>query len=246
MSEDTAVEYPELHWTADRVRRYWDHASATTQHYFTEANGPGILRRVKRHLRGCEGVLDYGCGSGGLVRHLLDRGYTTTAADFSKESVARVATRFAGQGRFAGAFRLEELLRGDQRFDAVFACEVIEHLYDEVLDETLKNLRSLVRAEGIIILTTPNEENLRKEQLLCPGCEHVFHRWQHVRTWSASTLRRHLEERGLDVTDVFATDFRLAFWRSNPSKWDAIRKRIQYLRKPGKRRPHLVAVCRPR
>ena len=65
----------ELHWTPELVRRYWDHISQAAGVYFTDVNGPGILATVHRNLSKDSRILDYGCGSGGLLGQLLEQGY---------------------------------------------------------------------------------------------------------------------------------------------------------------------------
>src|SRR5262249_52079300 len=76
-------------------------------------------------------VLDMGCGNGGLVRMLLERGYDAYGVDASESGIGLANER--NPGRFAlmdfSSATVPGLLSG-QRFDVVVSTEVIEHLYD--------------------------------------------------------------------------------------------------------------------
>lgn len=152
--------------------------------------------------------------------------------------------RFAGRAGFLGAFEPERALEEGRRFDAVLVVEVVEHLYDDVLDATLDRVRELLAPGGVAIFTTPNEEDLAKGRRYCPACDRVFHEWQHVRSWSAESLAGRLSARGFRVLDTFTTDFGAAFLRGNKKKWKAIRKRVRRRLRPGAKQPHLAVVAR--
>jgi 2-polyprenyl-3-methyl-5-hydroxy-6-metoxy-1,4-benzoquinol methylase len=230
---------PELHWTPELVRRFWDHAARFPDQYFAYMNGREVVRRMARHLEGRETILDYGCGPGYLTRRLLERGLRTAGADDSPESVRMVAEHLSSFPNFLGAFRPEQLSQSGQRFDAVFALELVEHLYDDQLKAAFERLRSLLRPEGLLILTTPNRERLEDSQVLCPQCEVVFHRWQHVRSWSADSLRAFVESNGFEVVESIETNFGIASGTRR-----AFGAAIEDFLGLKRKRPHLAMVCR--
>jgi len=241
--------YPELEWTPDLVERFWNYESGFPDHYFTHRKGIEIIQQVQRFLAPGAKVLDYGCGGGGLIDKLLDRGYETGGVDASSESIRALNSRLASHEKFLGAFHVEELARTGRTFDAIFVVEVIEHLYDAPLENGIETIRRLTGPGGIVILTTPNEEDLAKAQVFCPCCGKVFHRWQHVRSWSESGLRAYLESRGFEILHSFTTDFnarrvRRQSRRRLGKRLRALfrRERLALPRKP----PHLAVICRPR
>ncbi len=234
-------EHPQLEWTPQRVAAFWDYQSRHPENYFTYRISGEILRQLKRHLAGRDAILDYGCGAGHLLDELLARGYRAAGMDFSARSVAAVAEQFGSRSGFLGAYTPDALGAGTHRFDAILVLEVVEHLYDDVLEIMLKDLRGLLRPGGVVIFSTPNEENLAQRTVLCPCCEQTFHRWQHVRSWSEHGLRRHLEQHDLRVIDSFTTDFSLALKKKK--KWRSFKKRLGYRLNPAKKRPNLVVVC---
>jgi len=58
----------------------------------------------------------------------------------------------------------------------------------------------LLRPNGKLVLTTPNEENLDASKIICPNCSAVFHRMQHVRNWSADALAERLAANGFSCS----------------------------------------------
>jgi hypothetical protein len=69
----------------------------------------------------------------------------------------------------------------------VLACEVIEHLNDRTLAETLKEISRT--ASKYILLTVPFEETLPAQRRKCSRCAHVYHSWTHLRKYDLKTLR---------------------------------------------------------
>jgi 2-polyprenyl-3-methyl-5-hydroxy-6-metoxy-1,4-benzoquinol methylase len=235
---------PPVHrWTPEQSRAFWDWESRHPERFFATTCAPELVRRVRRHLAGREAILDYGSGAGALVDELLRRGYRVAGSDASPAAVEALRRRLDGHPRFLGAFRSEDLLAADApRFDAIFATEVVEHLYDDWLDALLHDLRRIVRPGGRIVFTTPNDEDLTQEQLACPCCGKPFHRWQHVRSWSRESLTAHLEARGFRTVEAFTADFSLTLSRPGKRIGNA-RKKFKYWRKPHKKRPQLAVVC---
>lgn len=184
----------DVEWTPAAIRRFWDfHGSDESMEdtYFSEMRGRSIVDFVEKRIR-IGKALDFGCGSGGLIAHLL-RNHYAAGADQSPESVRAVSDRFSGHPRFEGAHVGTEKLP-DAMADTVFLIEVVEHLEDNVLQSVLTEARRLIKPGGNLVITTPNNENLQISKVMCPECACVFHRWQHVRSWSPESLTRHLAQ----------------------------------------------------
>jgi SAM-dependent methyltransferase len=104
----------------------------------------------------------------------------------------------------------------DNHFDIVCCLETIEHLLAEHLNLILAELRRVVRPGGVVLLTTPNAENLREQTVFCPNCCSEFHRWQHVRRWTPATLQQRLTMLGYGVRfcrGINFHDFQPGRWR---------------------------------
>jgi hypothetical protein len=98
----------------------------------------------------------------------------------------------------------------------------------------------LLAPGGVIVFTTPNDEDLGASRLYCPECDHVFHRWQHIRSWSAQSLSAFLTAQGFRDVKAWTTDF------SPPvglGAWGQVRRAFRAIgngRDTGL--PHLVAA----
>ena len=102
--------------------------------------------------------------------------------------------------------------------------EIIEHLDDKMLAKCIDTIKALLGTGGVAIFTTPNEEDLTKSYVYCPESDVVFHRWQHVRSWSKESLTSFIQAHDLSVVDAFATNFSgYTAAPLCPSPWDRIR-----------------------
>lgn len=230
-----------MEWTAETVNRFWRWQATHPEHYFTNRFGDRIAAALAPLLAGCRSVVDYGCGPGFLVSHLVRRGFQVSATDQSPEALRAVAERCGGKPGFGGARPADALIADGVQFDAVIAIEVVEHLDDAHLEVFFENLRRLLRPGGTAVITTPNEERLEDAAVYCPHCDHTFHRYQHVRSWSAQSLKARVAAERLIVDDTFTTDFSESRFGNLTGKVKRIVKQV--LGRPEKR-PHLVCVAR--
>lgn len=185
-----------IEWTPELVRRFWDHYSsnpALADTYFTKNLGRHLIDFVSKRIP-IGTAMDFGCGRGDLIGYLLSR-YPCYGVDQSPESVAAVNQRFELNPNFKGAFVGSRELP-DASVDTVFAVEVVEHMDDASLDRLLSEARRILRAGGHLVVTTPNDEDLRISEIMCPSCGCVFHNMQHVRSWSPQSLERYLGDFG--------------------------------------------------
>jgi 2-polyprenyl-3-methyl-5-hydroxy-6-metoxy-1,4-benzoquinol methylase len=100
-------------------------------------------------------LLDFGAGTGELLK-VLDHfdGLTVHGADILARP-ADLAPRISWHQQDLN----DELKDFKEHFDAVVCSEVIEHL--ENPRSTLRNIAGLLKPGGKLILTTPNQENIR-------------------------------------------------------------------------------------
>lgn len=241
---------PELQWTQEMAVRFWDYESNFPDRYFAYRHGAEVVRQLRRHLLGKGTVLDYGCGPGYLLGELLDAGIEAAGLDFSPATVEKVNKRFSGGANFRGAFVPDQLKQCERSFSVITVLEVVEHLYDEPLDRLLAELPGYLVPGGTVIFSTPNEEDLTKSTLLCPVSGQVFHRWQHVRSWSQQSLTIYLEARGYRVVDCFTTNFRGGLSKAKNkselgARWAVMKSEIARRTGSCKKPPHLVAIAQP-
>lgn len=229
-----------LQWTNELVQKFWDYQSRSPDAYFTSQFGAqiagAVLDFIPRHAR----ILDYACGTGALTGHLLRAGLSVAACDLSRDSVEIVQGKYQKQPGFLGAFSIAEMALTDLRFDAVVLVELVEHVDDQVLQRISDDVRRVLAPGGVVVVTTPNDEDLTIEAVYCPCCNHTFHRWQHVRSWSAQTLSTRFLSLGFQTVTTRTMDFSLHPKDGLLRYW--ARRLINLVSK--RREPHLVGVAR--
>ncbi|MBI4519863.1 MAG: methyltransferase domain-containing protein [Gemmatimonadetes bacterium] len=101
-------------------------------------------------------LLEFGAGTGTLVRQLLDAGFggRITAVDILPRPAG-----LAAAVRWIQADLHEPLAVAGESFDAIVSTEVIEHL--ENPRAVFREFGRLLRPGGTLIVTTPNQESLR-------------------------------------------------------------------------------------
>jgi SAM-dependent methyltransferase len=214
-----------VEWTREKSARFWDGMSShltIDDNYFSAMVGSSLIRFVQS--RGVElsgRVLDFGCGLGDLIGKLIEKGVQAEGVDFSPSSVDRVNHRFKGQPRFASAHVIRAI-----------PTEFPDASFD--LHATVAELRRLLRPGGTLIVSTPNEERLNLNEAICPECGCIFHRIQHVRTWTARSLQELMARSGFDCVTVEALYLQDSWWKSRLFRAAA--------RLFGKRLPHLIYI----
>jgi 2-polyprenyl-3-methyl-5-hydroxy-6-metoxy-1,4-benzoquinol methylase len=196
--------------------------------------GRSLLRYVGQRIR-IGTAVDVGCGGGHLMQFLMQHGMDVYGADQSPISVEKVNAQFAGMTHFKGATVGTSDLP-DAVADTVFMVEVVEHLDEAALTGALDEARRLLKPGGHLVLTTPNEENLDANKIMCPNCLAVFHQVQHVRSWSADALARRATVHGFECRTSEGT----ALTRYNGIV-DAVYRFLYYLRHKGDR-PNLIYI----
>lgn len=234
-------EHP-IKWDDATVAQLWNWYARTAPFkdlYFAKRFGDRILHHSGLPSAAALTVLDFGCGPGYLYDHVRasGRAWTYIGADFSADSAHQLAERGAGDARFGGAHHLTALPvpLADGSLDAAFLVEVVEHVEDNYLQPTLREMHRLIKPGGSLVISTPNRENLAASTRLCPECGAIFHEWQHVRTWDEMSLSDYVQRAGFTPKRVRAFDF---FGR------DPLRAAFYALRRAIKDepKPHLLAV----
>jgi len=207
--ESSGMEH-EHQWTTASIRRFWDYRANRGDAYFSEQVGRGIVFLLQRvgalHGR----VLDYGCGPGHLLWHLLRAGVTCEGVDTSAESIEIAEKRFVGNPRWSGAHLIAEgvLPHEPGSLDTILCVETIEHLLPNDVGPLLLELRRVLRAgTGMLFVTVPSSEVLRDSYVLCPECGSVFHRNQHLRSLDRHSLTALMADHGFSTILCDQTEF---------------------------------------
>ena len=96
-------------------------------------------------------TLDAGCGYGVFSEAAIKRGAAVVSLDIGERLVARAIARAGSRGLVADVCRLAVR---DQSFDVVISSEMLEHT--DAPEQAIKELARVLRADGLLVLTTPN------------------------------------------------------------------------------------------
>jgi SAM-dependent methyltransferase len=138
-------------------------------------------------------LLDFGCGAGQFLELAHERGFEGYGVDLSRDAVERARRRPSGANAHVGApADVPEIAAGG--FDLVTMWSVLAHLATPV--EDLTTLRSLLTADGALLILTVNANSLL---LKAHG-----RRWggftpNHLKFYSPSTLPLLLRRAGFEA-----------------------------------------------
>jgi 2-polyprenyl-3-methyl-5-hydroxy-6-metoxy-1,4-benzoquinol methylase len=138
------------------------------------------LHWLRDHLRREDRAIEFGCGTGRLITLPLRAwGYDVTGVDLDERSIEHGRELLREAGLDPGALQTIDLGDLPGPFDAVIASEILEHLDDEDLRESLALIHDRLVPGGKLLVTTPNGYSLFElENLLWyrTGVDRLFRR----------------------------------------------------------------------
>jgi SAM-dependent methyltransferase len=161
-------------------------------------------------------VIDVGCGAGWFCEALDAAGFEVVGVDVAGEAIRRARERcpsvelaVVAEGRLPYA---------EHSFDAAWLGETLEHVQDGIA--LLEEIHRVLRPGGALIGTTPNHGPLKRLRLGLSARafeEHFEPRSDHVRFFTAATLRTLLELCGYEQTAIRAEHGQLLFTTAAPA-----------------------------
>lgn len=176
----------------------WDHFQNEGVAAFNQSNAR--LEFLVRRLKAGERALNIGVGSGLLEALAARNSVEIWSLDPSQRAIEQVRASL-GLGDHAQAGYSQNLPFADDKFDVVIMTEVLEHLDPEVCEKSLSEVRRVLKIGGRLIGTVPARERLADSEVVCPNCEHHFHRWGHQASFDVHSLTA-LLEREFEVETV--------------------------------------------
>ncbi|WP_324673999.1 methyltransferase domain-containing protein [Hymenobacter sp. GOD-10R] len=138
-------------------------------------------------------VLDYGCGTGHFLAACKANGWQVQGLEPSPRARAEATKRV---GKPIEADNLGPFEAGS--FDAITLWHVLEHVHD--LNDTLRQLISLLKPEGTLIIAVPNVDS--------PDAQHYRQDWaaydvpRHLYHFSPKTLAQLLKKHKMQVQET--------------------------------------------
>lgn len=108
---------------------------------------------VEKEAKGCQTILDLGCGPGLSSYLLSERGFTVTGVDISQKFLDVSKAKQSDKLRLVQA-DVSSLDFPDGSFDIVTSHELIEHIIE--VDRALREMKRVLKKGGKIIILAPN------------------------------------------------------------------------------------------
>jgi len=185
-----------LEWTPQLVSRFWNGVAQTPildELSFAKMNGPALMEFMSPWIMSEARCLDFGGGSGHLLTLMTEAGCRTAIFEPSARRASKIKAAMKASAKFLGAIASYDT----GLFDFVVCTEVIEHIPVVKTESFMHSITQRVAPGGLLFLTTPFQENLAVNEVYCPCCDHLFHRWQHQRAWHLAGLEELMKQWGL-------------------------------------------------
>lgn len=119
-------------------------------------------------------VLEVGCGLGYFTYALNQSGYSAVGIDVSKEAIDDATKQYGPIFRHQDFFTLAAATEAD-KYDVIIMVELIEHVDNP--RRYLEHARTLLRPNGVLIVTTPNRSWYPDEVLWASDLPPVHLTW---------------------------------------------------------------------
>lgn len=159
-------------------------------------------------------LLDLGCAAGFFLDEARNSGWFVVGTELSNDM-----RQFATNKLWAYVFSDTNAFR-DYSFDVVTMWEYIEHLVDPLKE--LQMIRSLLKLNGIICISTPNTAHLQLDQN--PQDWWEFKPPAHLTFFTANTLRQLVETAGYEIIQV---NFHTPILPVSGARWFAFLQRLR-------------------
>ena len=155
-----------------------------------------------------ERILDVGSGPGYMDRH-IPPDYTVLAMDIDP-------TILCSNIRQTCVGDIMDIPLEDGAVDLAMACDVLEHLPDDVLDKGLSELTRVSRK--YLYLQVPLLEDQLMAMAYCPNCHNMWHVNHHKRRFSLQQLAELMPKGWTPVCVNYTGD--VSFYRPGTLEWD--------------------------
>ena len=177
-------------------------------HKFNPIRISFIRKEISKHFPEFPNIkiLDVGCGGGLISEPFARMGADVTAIDASERNI-EVAKIHAKKSELKIDYRVassEELAAKDEKFDVVFALEIIEHVAD--VEKFIETCAKLVKPNGLLFIATMNRTlkslataKIAAEYIL-RWLPHGTHDWK--KFLKPSEINSHAINHGLDLQSL--------------------------------------------
>ena len=142
-------------------------------------------------------ILEVGCGDASFTKDLARFSKRVTALDLSPQQIAINIEKYP-EIQFVAHDLAERLPFGDNRFQAIWCSEVLEHLFDPAF--ALQEMYRVLKLGGFIMVTVPYHGLFKNVCIALFKWDHHFDpEYPHIRFFTKNTLRRLCEKAGFSA-----------------------------------------------
>jgi len=166
-----------------------------------------IHKKTERIMReGPQTLIDIGCGEGWLMAEFYQQGHAVKGLDFSITGIEKFNPHLMPFFEQGNIYDLLEIKIAEQvKFDIISLCNVIEHVTHPI--ELLQNIKNIMHAESLMIMTAPNDFSPLHEHLI--ENDYVSKKWwlsypDHLSYFNKETMCNVLTDLGFAVNSIVA------------------------------------------
>jgi len=162
-----------------------------------------LFEYLQKHVNSGSRILDIGCGSGEIAQKIMGRGHFVTGLDFSSVAVELAK----GLGLDCGLADLDNGIPFDDgTFNAVWAGDIIEHVFDPIF--VLKEVKRLLVNRGVLLCTVPYDLKVTTRLRILfghsfqEGVYRKFGQYKHHTFFSMPLLKYMFKEASLHIQEM--------------------------------------------
>jgi 2-polyprenyl-3-methyl-5-hydroxy-6-metoxy-1,4-benzoquinol methylase len=170
-----------------------------------------VFKRIANFLKPSLHACDIGLGEGYALDKLYETGLRVTGIDISRYAVQYIEEKFSKEGKRINllAGDISNIDLEEDQFDLVTCFDVLEHVKPDGLAKAIENIKHALKNGGYLIGTLPYREVLDESKVVCPNCNHKFHRYGHHHSFQS--IR--------DIENMLGTEFQLVKYGDVPYCW---------------------------
>ena len=170
----------------------WNHYQNIDSEKFTQET-LGRFRYLLKHIPKGQRICNIGVGAGQFEK-LAAETHDVYCLDPNEESIDTIRRRLNFDSEKAKRGYSSDIPFEENFFDSVVMSEVLEHLDDGVISQTLAEICRVLKPYGFFIGTVPSDENLADNTVFCPECKQIFHKWGHCQSFDKERLQNLLSK----------------------------------------------------
>lgn len=178
--------YPIHSWNKQQIQDFWEFEGHREADFFGNQFNNQIAKKIYEHTSKTafvpDQIIDIGCGTGKLLENLKNYFPTTHLIGIEPSPIlSNNANRCYEQRNSIHEVTFKQRT-------LFILTEVIEHITEEELKIYLSDFKDRTSGETHIFLSCPNDEDLSKSFLINPYDSSIYHRYQHIQSYSKTRL----------------------------------------------------------